>query len=134
MKSLLRGIIINSFALWAVSQLIDGLVIRGGFDVVILGGFALTLMNLLVRPVLSLLTLPFNLLTLGLFSWVINIVILYLLTVVVSQISLASYTFPGFTAGGFSIPRINLSSFQTAILVAFILSVLTNGFLWLFRK
>lgn len=134
MKSILRSIVINSFSLWAVSQLIDGLVIKGNVDVVLLGGFVLTLMNLLVKPVLSLLTLPFNLLTMGLFSWLLNVAIVYLLTVFVSQISIASYTFPGFTTVGFSIPRISLSTFQTAILVAFLLSVIVNGFGWFFRK
>mgnify|MGYP001614004573 CR=1 FL=1 len=134
MKSLLRGIIINAFALWAVSQLINGFVIQGGFDVILLGGFVLTLMNLFVKPVLSLLTLPFNLLTMGLFSWVTNIAILYLLTIFVSQIAIGSYTFLGVSTGDFSVPRVTLSSFQTAILVAFMLSFTTNGLLWLFRR
>ena|SRR5690554_1611825 len=35
-------------------------------------GLALTIVNLLIRPVLFLLTLPVNLLTLGLFTLVIN--------------------------------------------------------------
>ena len=134
MKSLLRGIVLNSFALWIVSQIVGGLVIKGGFDVVALGGGVLTLMNLLIKPILSILTLPFNLLTMGLFSWLLNVFIIYLLTVVVSQISITSYTFPGANIGEFSAPRITISSFQTAILVAFLISVFTNMFIWLFRR
>jgi putative membrane protein len=133
-KSILRGIALNSFALWITSQLVNGLSIKGGVDVILLGGLVLTLMNLLVKPVLSILTLPFNPLTMGLFSWVLNVVIIYLLTVVVSQISITTYTFPGINLNGFALPQMNLSSFQTAILVAFIISAVTNIFLWLFRR
>lgn len=134
MKSLLRGIVLNSFALWTVSQLVNGLVIKGGLDVILLGSVVLTLMNLLVKPVLSILALPFNLVTMGLFSWLLNVFIIYLLTVVVSQISIASYTFPGANINGFSAPAVKLSSFQTAILVAFLISIITNVLIWLFRK
>lgn len=134
MKSVLRGITINSFALWATSQAISGLVIAGGIDVILLAGFVLTLMNMLVRPVLSLLTLPFNLLTMGLFSWVLNVFIIYLLTVVVSQIYLTSFTFSGFSTPVFSVPKLELSVFQTVILVAFVISFVTGFLKWLFSK
>lgn len=134
MKSLLRGFVINSFSLWVTSQLITGLVIKGGFDVIILGGITLTLINLLVKPVLSLLTLPFNLLTMGIFSWLLNVFLLYLLTVFVPQISFASYTFPGVSINGFSLPKFVFSSFQTVILIAFVLSFITNFVNWLFRR
>lgn len=134
MKSILRGIALNSFALWITSQLVNGLSIKGGVDVILLGGLVLTLMNLLVKPVLSLLTLPFNLVTMGLFSWLLNVVIIYLLTVVVTQISIGSYTFPGILFNEFSMPQINFSPFQTAILIAFLISAIANVLTWLFRR
>lgn len=134
MKSLLRGIVINSFSLWATSQLINGLVIKGGVDVVLLGGVTLTLINLLVKPVISLLTLPLNLITLGIFSWLINVFMLYLLTVFVPQISFASYTFPGLHNNGFSLPLYTFPTLQTVILIAFVLSFTINFINWLFRQ
>ncbi|MBI2036207.1 phage holin family protein [Candidatus Microgenomates bacterium] len=134
MKSLLRNIIVNSFALWLTSFLINGLVIKGGFDVILFGGIALTLMNLLVKPILSLLTLPLTIITMGLFSWLVNVAIIYLLTIFVSQISLTAYTFPGFNGGGISLPQISVPAFFTAVLVAFMISFISNSFAWLFRR
>ena len=114
--------------------MIKGFVIHGGFDVILLGGFVLTLMNLLVKPVLSLLTLPLNLLTMGLFSWVLNVALIYLLTILVIQISLSSFAFQGFQMNGFTIPQLSFSAFQTAIITAFMLSFIVNMTNWLFRK
>lgn len=114
--------------------MITGLKINGGADVVIFGGLALTLMNMLLKPVLSLLTLPLNLLTMGLFGWLLNALFVYLLTIVVPQIAITNYMFPGFSNNGFSLPSISLSGFQTTILVAFTLSLIGNFVFWLFRK
>lgn len=134
MKSVLRSIVINSFSLWATNQMIAGLRISGGFETILFGGFALTLMNLLVKPILSILTLPLTILTMGFSSWVLNVALVYLLTVLVPNIAIVPYTFPGMQTGIFSIPRLNLSGIQTTILVAFLLSFITNSLFWLFRR
>ncbi len=134
MKSLLRNVIVNSFALWLTSFLINGLVIKGGFDVILFGGITLTLMNLLVKPILTILTLPLTIITMGFFSWVINVIMIYLLTIFVSQISLNSYAFPGFNGGGVSLPPITIPAFFTAVIIAFMISFISNSFAWLFRR
>ena len=134
MKSVLRSIILNSFGLWVTSQVITGLRINGGIDIVIFGGIAFTLMNMLVKPIISILTLPLTLLTMGLFSWVLNVALVYLLTVLVQQIEITAYTFPGINAAGITIPSIAFSTLTTTILIAFMLSFIANFFTWLFRK
>ncbi|MFA5942069.1 MAG: phage holin family protein [Candidatus Paceibacterota bacterium] len=48
-------------------------------------------LNLFIRPILTILTLPITILTLGLFSFVINALL----------VMLASYLVPGFTVAGF---------------------------------
>jgi putative membrane protein len=48
-------------------------------------------LNLFIRPILLVLTLPINLLTLGLFSLIINALL----------VMLTSYLVPGFSIGGF---------------------------------
>lgn len=71
---------LNTLALWMVSQIYPGISFRpgAGFGDVLLAGLALGLANALVRPILLFLTFPLNLLTLGLFTFVINALILYL--------------------------------------------------------
>jgi len=71
---------LNTIALWVVSQIYGGVSFRAGAGLAdfLLAGLVLGLANALIRPVLLFITLPLNLLTLGLFTFVVNAVILYL--------------------------------------------------------
>lgn len=126
MKYLLRMFLFNSFALWLVSQLIPALSIAGGWQVLLLAGFVLSLLNLLAAPVLKILLLPINLLTFGLLSWVIDVIVLYLLTMFVSGVRIDTWTFPGITFMGFVVPSIAFSSLVSFILVSLAISALAN--------
>ena len=65
-------ILINAAALWVATRFVDGITFQG--DWVRLLGVALVfgLVNAIVRPIVKLLTLPLLILTLGLFTFVIN--------------------------------------------------------------
>lgn len=116
----------NSFSLWLVSQVIPALSIVGGWQVLLLAGLVLSFLNLLVAPVLKILFLPINLLTFGLLSWGINVIVLYLLTVFVSGVRIDAWTFQGVTFMGFVVPHIAFSSFASFILVSLSVSALAN--------
>ncbi|MBO1437005.1 phage holin family protein [Meiothermus sp. CFH 77666] len=78
MRDLLLRLVLNTLALWIVTQLYGGIYFaRGsGLGDYLLSGLIFGLANALLKPVLLLLTLPFNILTLGLFTLVVNAVIL----------------------------------------------------------
>ena len=77
MHVLLR-LLINAAALWVATQLVSGITYTG--DGVSLLGVALVfgVLNVLIKPVLFLVSLPFVILTLGLFTLVLNAVMLML--------------------------------------------------------
>lgn len=131
MKSLIRNILINTLSLFVTSLVFKGLVIADLLTSVILAGAVLTIINLTVKPILSLITLPFNLLTLGGFSWVINIIILYLLTILVPSIKIVDFTFTGATILGFVIPAIYFTTLTGIIAASFIITLITNLIKWL---
>lgn len=56
---------------------LPGAYFEGEPEVLILAGSLLGLLNFFVKPVLKFITLPLRILTLGLFSFIINIVIVY---------------------------------------------------------
>ncbi|HPU51220.1 MAG TPA: phage holin family protein [Burkholderiaceae bacterium] len=68
---LLLGWAINALCLLALPWLLPAVKISG-FGTALIAALVLGLLNTLIRPVLLLLTLPINLLTLGLFTFVIN--------------------------------------------------------------
>ncbi|MDE2356577.1 MAG: phage holin family protein [Alphaproteobacteria bacterium] len=56
---------------WLASRLVPGVRV-GGVGGLIVAGVVLGILNALVRPILIVLTIPFTLLTLGLFLFVVN--------------------------------------------------------------
>ena len=82
--------ILNAVALLSVAWLLPGIVLAG-FGSALLAALGLGFINTLVRPVLTLLTLPITLLTLGIFYLVLNGLLFWL----------AGALLPGFHVEGF---------------------------------
>lgn len=133
MKALLRSYIINLFTLWFTSRLVSGFKLAGNYQTFILGAAALTLILIFIKPLVKLLFLPINFLTLGLFSWITNVIILYLLTIFVPQIKVLPFKYPGFSHQGFTIPEIYFGTFESFVITSFIISLITNFLAWLYR-
>lgn len=68
---LLISWVINALALLALPYIFESIRVEG-FYTALITALVLGLVNALIRPVLILLTLPINILTLGLFTFVIN--------------------------------------------------------------
>ena len=90
----MRGLIIRwvttAVALWVTSLVVRGIAVDGVtslfFAAVVLGIF-----NAILRPLVLVITLPINLLTLGLFTWVINGLMLKLTSDVVRGFSVSGF-------------------------------------------
>ena len=133
MKGLLRGFLINLFTLRLTSQIVLGFKLENGWETYILGALVLTLILIFIKPLLKLLFLPINFLTLGVFSWIINVAVIYLLTIFVPQIKVLAFQFPGFSYQGFTIPSMYLGYFQSFIIISFTISIISNFLAWLSR-
>lgn len=134
MKSFFRNTLFNSFSIFMISQILPGVKVAGGLPTFILGGVALTLLLVLLRPILNILTLPLNIVTLGFFSFLTNVIIFYLLTLFVSGISISSFTFPGVNYAGFVIPSIYFNTLFAFILVSFLQSIIVSFLSWLIKS
>ncbi len=68
---LLISILLNGLLVYFASWLLSGVYVDG-FFIAIVTGVALGLINLFIKPIITLLTLPITIITLGLFLFVIN--------------------------------------------------------------
>jgi len=89
MKILAR-LSINALGLLFVSYLIPGITVSS-FSIALIVALILGLLNLIVRPVLIFFTLPINLLTLGLFIFVINAVLFWFVASFVQGFSVSGF-------------------------------------------
>jgi putative membrane protein len=110
---LLIAIIINTLAILATDYILPGIHLKSFWTALIVA-IVLGIVNAILRPIIFILTLPINILTLGLFSFVIMGLLVYLVAAIV----------PGF----------KVDNFWWAILFALIVSLI-NWILWsLFRR
>ena len=103
---LLLRVVINGLAVAAAAWLFPGIHWRGGIFTLLLTGLVVGLVNLIVKPVVTVLSCPLLVLTLGLFYLVINGAMLAL-----ADLLLASLWIDGFVwaiVGGLWIALVNL--------------------------
>ncbi|MFA5854057.1 MAG: phage holin family protein [Patescibacteria group bacterium] len=110
MQLLLRWVL-NALALLLVAYVVPGVHVAG-FYAALIAALVLGVVNALIRPLLILLTLPITIVTLGLFTFVINALLLWMVSSVVK----------GFTIDGF-VPAL------LGALVLWVMSWLTNSLL-----
>lgn len=133
MKSLFRAFLINLVALYLTTKIIPGLVFLGGVKTLIIGAIAFMLINFIMIPLLRIMFLPLNLLTLGFFSWAVNVLAFYLFTAMIPQFRIIPYHFAGFDYQGFMIPAVDLNVLHVAILASFVIGFTTHLIQWLVK-
>jgi len=100
-----------TFAIIVTSYLVDGIQVSGFFSAVFAAA-VLGILNAFFRPIILILTLPINILTMGLFTFVINALLLLMASGIIS----------GFNVHGF------WSAVFGALLIS-VVSWLINGFI-----
>ena len=112
MIGLIVRLFINAFALVLMTLIVPGLDLAG-FSTAIIAALVWGLVNTLVRPIFSFFTFPLQLLTLGLFTLVIN----------GAMLALTAKLVPGFT----------IRSFYSAFIGAIVLSIISLLLTQLFK-
>lgn len=69
--------VINTLAVWVAVAILRGHITYENLQYLLIASLLLGLLNAFVRPILLLITLPFVIFTLGLFTLVVNAVLLY---------------------------------------------------------
>lgn len=88
MMSFIIRILGNSLALYVAYLFVPGFTIIGGWNEFLTAGIILGLLNLVVKPVLKLMTMPLIILSLGLFLLVINALLLWTVDYILDFVSI----------------------------------------------
>lgn len=109
--SLLLVWLLSALGLFITSKIVDGFEVKS-FGSAMVASMVVGFLNMILRPLLLLLTLPVNILTLGLFTFVVNAMVL----------RLAASMLKGF----------NIKSWGPAIVGAFVLAIVNVIIFWMF--
>lgn len=88
---ILIRLIIGTIAVFVAAYILPGIKLEGGWTTALIVAIVLGLVNAFIKPILLVLTLPLNILTLGLFTFVIMALMVMLVSAIV----------PGFSVDGF---------------------------------
>ena len=122
--SYFQRILVNTLTFISLAVLFPAMVHVSSIWTAVLASFVLSVLNMFVKPILTILSLPFTLVTLGLFTFVINAAILKMTSFFVGA------------------EHFSFSSFGAALLVAILMSLVnvnkrklcrTIGAVFLFR-
>jgi len=81
----------NAVALYVAAALLDGVTYGDAGWTLVVAAVVFTLVNMWLRPVVRLLSLPFIILTLGLFLLVVNVLMLYVTDWIVGPFEIHSF-------------------------------------------
>jgi putative membrane protein len=104
--TILLRILLNGLGLWAAAQLLPGVHYQGDLWSLLIAGCVLGLVNLLVRPLITLLSLPLLLVTFGLFYLVLNGFLFWLVDRLLDDLAVDGFLWA--IAGGFFLAVWNL--------------------------
>ena len=117
MRKLLFRWVINAVAVYVAIKVVSGITVEGGWTVYFWVALILGLVNAVIAPVIKTLTCPLILLTLGLFTLVVNGLMLWLTSVIAGGLGIGFYV-EDFLAA--------LLGALVISVVSFVLSVLTG--------
>lgn len=127
MKSLIRSYTFHLLALWLTDSILgDAFQISGDLKTLLSAALVLALLNIFIKPILKLLFLPINALTLGLFSVVIGAGVFFLFLKLVPAVTIGTYHFPGITWGSFGVNAFDLNFLGTLFLASLVLGLIIN--------
>jgi putative membrane protein len=91
MRNFLIRLFVNALALAAAAWLLDGIRMSGGFFEVLLVALVFGVLNAVLKPVLLFFSLPFLVVTLGLFALVVNAVLLMITAALLDDFAVSGF-------------------------------------------
>ncbi len=88
---LIIRILISAVAVYVASLFIPGISVTGGAGTYLIVAIVLGLLNAFIKPILTVLTIPITIITLGLFLLVINVLMVYLADYLIADFAVSGF-------------------------------------------
>ena len=111
MRGVLIKWVINSLAILIVTYIVKGIEIASPITAIV-AAFVLGIINAFLRPLIILITLPINIFTLGLFTFLINVFLFHLVSKIIK-----GFVVTGFWPAFFGALLFSIISFLLSLLI-----------------
>jgi putative membrane protein len=116
MSFLIRWLV-NAAALWVATRIVPGVTFSGGWMPLLGVALVFGFVNAFISPIVKLLAFPFIILTLGIFSFVVNALMLWLTSALSGALDLGFHV-QGFWAAFVGAIVVSLVSWILSVLIA----------------
>jgi putative membrane protein len=134
MKKILKYTLLIAFTLVLQNQIWQNLVFSQNVWTIVKVAFILAIFEILLKPIIKILLLPINILTLGLFRIVINTVGLYLAVFLLSDFRINSILTNSFIWQGISIPTFSFLGFWAYVVNSTTQNLLLSIFRYILKS
>jgi putative membrane protein len=131
MKSVLRHVIYYAISLALFPFFLSGISISGGFQTYLLAGIVLTILYYIIKPIIGIISFPLTIISTGLFTFLINTLILYLMTIFLPQVDISKTTLHGFSFWGIVVSSITFNRLLSYLFCSAIMTVFMGISRWL---
>ena len=123
MRKFIVKILATAASFYVAQYFLLGVHLDNNMATYLLASFVFVIFNFILSPIIKLLFLPINLLTLGLFRWVSNVLVLYLFDLVYDGISISAFTYSGLQTAWLVLPPGPLGLFWVLVITSLIMSL-----------
>lgn len=123
MRKIIVNILATAASFYVAQYFLSGFQIQNNWSTYLVASLVFVIFNFVLSPVISILLLPINILTLGLFRWLTNVLVLYLFDLVYDGISIVGFTYPGMSSSIISLPSGYLGLFWVLVISSLLMSL-----------
>lgn len=134
MRKIIVKILATAASFYVAQYFLSGIHLQNNWQAYLVASLVFVVFNFILSPIIKILLLPINLLTLGLFRWVTNVLVLYLFDLLYDGISITSFDFTGYNSSLISLPAGHLALFWVLVLSSFLMSLTYSIITGLFQS
>jgi putative membrane protein len=134
MKKIFRYTLLITFALITTNHIWGNLSFQNIPSTIIKTALILALFEVILKPIIKIITIPINILTLGFFRIIINTLGLYLAVFLFEAFKVGNINSPATKILGFPIPQLQFQNFWAYLVTSFTISLIIYFFNLILRK
>jgi putative membrane protein len=123
MRKIIVSLLSTTASFYVAAYFLAGFKIDNTWSAYVIASLVFVIFNFFLSPIIKLLLLPINILTLGLFRWLTNVLVLYLFDLIYDGINIMAFTYPGYSSSVISIPSGDLNLFWVLVIASLLMSV-----------
>lgn len=123
MRKIILSLLKAAASFYVAGYFLAGFNIDNTWSAYLIASIVFIIFNFFLSPIIKLLLLPINLLTLGLFRWLSNVLVLYLFDLLYDGINIVAFTYPGYSSNLISIPTGSLNLFWVLVISSLLMSL-----------